>query len=157
MPLHVKNGSCAEFRRHETLIELVRIIDLSNQRIWNYLAGFVILGVHSQYLRLESPVLIELRERLNEIASHVSPAHRCIVAFREEPVKGMAELMECCLDLIDREHCRSGIGRSRKIADIDYDWSHVVALSVHILLAEVCHPSPASLSGTREVVGHEYS
>ena len=60
MPLHVQDGRGAKFRGHETLVELACVIDFRDKGVGDDLAGLVVLGIFSENLRLESPVLIEL-------------------------------------------------------------------------------------------------
>ena len=115
------------------------------------------LGIFSENLRLESPVLIELRERLHKVTGDIGSADGRIVALCEKSVKGMAELVEHSLDLINGEEGRERVGRSRHVADVDDDRANVIALGVNILLTEVRHPRAASLRRAREIVGREYS
>ena len=112
------------------------------------------MGILGKNLRLERPVLIELRESLHEIAGHIGTAHIHVTAFREHSVQCMTELMERGLDLVDGKRCH-GIVRLAEVADIDDDRTHVLAGSIHILLTEVGHPCTATFRAARKVVSKE--
>src|SRR5574344_2023508 len=68
-----------------------------------------------------------------------------IMALGEEPVKGMAELMENGLDLID---CQVIF----KICHIHDDWTYFFAICIEILLADIAHPRSPALAGARHIV-----
>ncbi len=157
MPLHVQNGGGAKLGGHETLVELPGVVYLGHERVRDDLTGLVMLGIFSKNLWLESPVLVELGECLHEVTGDIGAAHRRIVALGEKSVKGMAELMEHSLDLIDGEQGRKCLRRSRHVPDIDDDRTDIIALCINILLPEIRHPSAASLRSAGEVVSREYS
>ena len=157
VPLHVEDRRGAKLGGHEALVELPGIVNLGHEGVRNDLTGLVMLGIFSENLRLESPVLIKLRECLHEVTGDIGSADGRIVALCEKSVEGVAELVEHSLDLINGKEGRERVGRSRHVADVDDDRANVIALGVNILLTEVRHPRAASLRRAREIVGREYS
>lgn len=70
VPLHIKDGSRAEFTGGESLIELGSSNDLVHQLLRDDFSGLVMTGILGEKFGLEGPVLIELREGLHEIAGY---------------------------------------------------------------------------------------
>ena len=148
MPAHIEDGSGAELRGHEALVELLGGKDLLHQLLRDGFTGGV-LRILREQRRLEGPVLVELREHLHEVARDIGAAHGRVVALGQQAVQGVAELVEGRLHLVDGKVV---VG---EIADVHDDRADVVALSVHVLLADVVHPRAAALAWTRLVVGRE--
>ena len=155
MPLHVEDGSGAKLGSHEALIELRCGLDLVHQFLGDNLAGLVMDGVLGEKLGLESPVLVELREGLDEVAGHGSTAHGRIMALGQEAVKGMAELVKSGLHLVHGQESRTVLVRRGEIADIDYDRTYFLAVGIVVLVAEIVHPCAAALGRAREIVAEE--
>ena len=75
VPLHVEDGCGAKFGGHEALIELLGFENLGHKGVRDGFTCLVMLGIFSEYLRLEGPVLVELREGLDKVAGHAGTAH----------------------------------------------------------------------------------
>ena len=112
-------------------------------------------SVGSEHLLLEGPVLIDLGRKLHEIALHVSPGHPLVAALAQEAVESVAELMEGGLHLVYGQQRRLLGGRCVEIAYIHDDRTHVVAVRIHVLVAEVVHPGAGTLALAGEVVGDD--
>ena len=69
----------------------------------------------------------------------------------------MAELVECGLNLVYGEQCNAVLVRRSEVCNIADDGTHLVAVSIEVLVAEIVHPRAASLAGTGEIVAGEYS
>ena len=76
------------------------------------------LGVDLEHLRLESPVFVYLRAHLDIVAVYVCSGKRFVGSACEHTLKGVSELMECCLNLVDREQGGIAAGRPGEVADV---------------------------------------
>ena len=157
MPFHIQDGGGAQLSGGESLVEFQGVDYLGHELVGDGLASAVIVGISGEDFLLEGPVLIELRECLDEIAGHVGAAHGLITALGEEAVKGVAELVEGRAHIVDGQHRRLLGGCRREVAAVHDDGTDVLAGSVHALLAEIVHPGASSLGLAGEVVAVEYA
>ena len=109
------------------------------------LAGLVVLGVDGQELRLEGPVLHDLRRQLDGVAGH-GPA--AVAALREERRQRVAELVEERLDLVGREERRRVGRRPGEVAGDRRHGRHALALLV-VGAPEAARPGAAALARPR--------
>ena len=72
------------------------------------------------------------------------------MALGQEPVQGMAELMEGRLDIVHAQKGRFRLGRSREIADVDDNRT-----DTFFLVPEIVHPCAAALGLPHEIIDVE--
>ena len=157
VPLHIEQRCGTKLGCRKTLIEFQGVDYLVYQLLRNYLPCLVMNCIFCEQFRLESPVLVELREGLHEVPLNGSSADTSVIALAEQSVKSVAELMERCRDLVHGKESRSVFIRGRKISHIHYDRSYVIAFSITVLVTEIAHPCTAPLAVTREIVTYEYA
>ena len=92
-------------------LNVLRLLDLVDQRLRHRLAGLVVLGVVGEHLRVERPVLVELRRELDEVARRVGAGERRILHVREHAVQRVAELVEHRGHVVEAEQRRLAGGR----------------------------------------------
>ena len=157
MPAHVKDGCGCQLRSHETLVESACLAYLCHKGIRDDLPGLIMSGVKLKGLWLECPVLIELGRKLHEIPCHTCPADILVMALAQQAMQGMSELVEHGGGLIECQKRRLTGCRLGKVADIDDNRPYILPVAVHILIAEIAHPCPATLFRTRIIVGKKYA
>ena len=79
MPREIQQRRGKELGEAESLIECAGLLDLAYQRLRHRRAGLIMLGLVGEHRRLEGPVLVELRWKLDEIARHVRARERRIL------------------------------------------------------------------------------
>ena len=100
VPLHVQDGSCAEFPAHEALIEPEPAANLGNEFGRDGLSGAVIICIRGKDFRDEGEVLVELGEGLHEVTGDAGAGNSLVIALSQETVKGVAEFMEGRLHIV---------------------------------------------------------
>ncbi len=134
------------------LVEAACLEDLVDQLLRHRFAGLVVLGVVGEDLRVQRPVLVELRRELDEIARGGGAGDRRVLHVREHAMQGVAELMEHGGDVVEADQRRLAIGRLGEVADVV---DHRLGTGQAVLLDEHVHPGAAGLGVTLEVVGVE--
>ena len=151
MELHVEDGGRDEFSGHEALVEQGTVLDFGNEAVGHDFAGLVMLGVHTDDLRLGDPVLHDLRGHFHVIVRHVA-AGTAVEAVAEESVQRVAKLVPHGLGFVPREQGR-GVARSgSEVHHERNDRINLLAVDVVATLAETGTPCAAALRFTRIVV-----
>ena len=112
--VHIGKRCCQILHSSESLIEQFAASQTVHVSVRNDIAGPIVQSVAFQQLRLESPVLHNLRRKFDEIA--FDAAESAIRNILEEVVQGMAELVEKRFGLIDGQKRRRRTGRPREVA-----------------------------------------
>ena len=115
------------------------------------LAGLVVLGVVLQHLWPEHPHLVDLARELDEVAVHVRAGELRVGHPREQPVQGVAELVEERRHLVEGQQRRlagGGLGHVEVVDDDDRMLQQVVLRDQRV------HPGPAALGVAGVQVEH---
>ena len=86
MELQVDQRRGCVFDRRPALIEPARVEKLVDQRLRHRLAGFIVERKATQHLRLQDPMLKNLRGKLDEIAGDMSAGDAWIDDIRQHAV-----------------------------------------------------------------------
>ena len=100
MPFEVEDRRCSKLSGHESLIERTGSIDLLYEFGRNDFSCLIMTCIVSKDLRMESPVLHDLRRKLYEVTCHCRSCHTLVCTLAKKSVKGVSELMEHSLHFI---------------------------------------------------------
>ena len=100
MPFEVEDRRCSKLSGHESLIERTGGIDLLYEFCRNYFPCLIMTCIVCKDLRMESPVLHDLRRKLHKVTCDCSSCHTLVCTLAKKSVKGMSELMEHSLHFI---------------------------------------------------------
>ena len=154
MIVHVEQRCSNILYGGETLSVFSAAVKFLNKFLWHNLTRLVVLGINLQHLRSESPVLVNLRGKLYEIAWNTR--YTLIVNVLEEIVKGMSKLMEHGTCLVGTEQSRLSGCRLGEVANYCHHWCHLLAVLVR-LAAISATPCPTPLRGSWEEIEEQYA
>ena len=149
--LHVEDGGGDEFGGHEALVEQGTVLNLGDETVGHWLAGFVMLGIHADDLWLGYPVFHDLRRHFHIVVGHIA-AGAAVEAIGEEGVQAVAKLVPHGLGFVPSEQGR-GVARSR--GEVHHERNNGInflAVDVVATLTETGTPCAAALRFTRIVV-----
>jgi hypothetical protein len=136
----------------EALVEPPRLSQPLDQRLGHRRAGDRVTRMLAQHLRIERPVLEELRRQLDEVAQHARARQPLVGDLRQEPVQPVAEFVEQRAHVVGRQQRRLAGGRLGEIVVVHDD--RLLAERAR-LVAVGRHPRAAALGRPHEVVGQE--
>ncbi len=99
--VHVRERCGEVFGHDEALVEIGCVADLLNKVFRDHLSRGVMDGVFAKHLRLERPILHDLRGEFDEITLRTPQS--LIGRFSEQVVEGVAEFVEERFGLVERE------------------------------------------------------
>ena len=155
MVVHIEDGSREKLCLYKTLVESTCLIDFCHQLLRNQLACLVVESIGLQHLWVIAVVLHELAWQLHEVAWGVSSCQRLISSLRHQTVQCVTKLVEEGLHIVHREKRWVACGRFVEVTHIDDHRAMIHTLSIHILWADIVHPSTWTLTSAWEVVGVE--
>ncbi len=152
VPCHVKVAESELAHTCVTGSELRRFHYLVDQFLGKFLAGLVMPGKRIEKFLLREIVFVELRRKFYKITIHCRSRQRGVIAFGQQSVERMSELVKESLHLIGGKKrgslgCRFGeVHHNRNLR------TFVNSLGIDALVTETCHPRSRTLGGTREEV-----
>ena len=118
MPLHVELGGAEHLGERVALVERFGLPDLVDQRLRHRRAGLVVHRVVREHLRVERPVLVELRGKLDEVARDVGARQRRVLLVGEQAVQRVAELVEHRRHVVEADERGLARRRLREVGDV---------------------------------------
>ena len=111
----------------------------------------------AQELLFDSIVLHKLRRQFYEVPPHIGTAEALESGVGKHAMKRVAELVQECLHLAQRQQSRFFVGGFGQVHHHTYVRTYVHALAVDPLTLEFSHPCAALLALSRMEVGVEHS
>ena len=121
MPVEVESSCLEHFANLIALVEGARAITFWTSSCGIGCPVLIVDRVVRQDLRIERPVLIELRRELDEVARHVGARQRRIGLRRKHAVKRMAELVEHRRHVVPADQRRLAGRRLGEVLDVEDD------------------------------------
>ena len=122
MPTEVQQGRRNILQCLVAFVELVRGNALFKQTLWNRFTGLVMSGVVVENLRMNSPVLVERRWELDEIAWHRCTGQSRILNLGEQTMNSMPKLMKHRHDMVQTQQRRLSRSWHRYVHHVDNHW-----------------------------------
>ena len=113
--------------------------DLLHQLGGDRLARSVMHGPAVEILFLRRPVLHDLRRQLHEVAVDARAVQRLVLALGQHAVQRVSELVQECVELIESEQRRRGLGRFGEVHHQRHQRTRLLAV-LDARAAELGHP-----------------
>ena len=152
MQVHIAQRGGHILHRSEALAVAGALLQLLDQLQGDRLARLVVLGIDVEHLRLEGPMLVDLRRQLDKVT--LDTRSTVVAHVTHKAVEGVAELVEEGLHIVDAlQGVTLGIGGGH-IAAVHHDGDHTL-LALVTLPTEARAPGTGTLRGTGEGIAVE--
>ena len=152
MQIHIAIRGGQILYRGEALTIFGTLDNLLDQLHRDHLTRLVVLGIDLQHLRLEGPMLVDLRGQLDKVA--LDTRGTVVTYVAHEAVQGVAKLMEERLHVVNALQGWAIGRRSGHVAAVHHDRNHTLVRLI-TLATEARAPSTGTLRLAGEVVAVE--